>query len=328
MPYYGGMGFMKTKKCLFGFLFVFMLALVGNSVFTLSNVSSVSMKNQGAVAFAEVESLAPVEVSDGEGAEGEDNEEETPSNPDVNYTIDLVVNGKGTVNFLPMEKDELLGTTIKVEILPEQGWSFSSIEGVELDEENSFKIKDGETLTVTANFTADEISIPDENTGVIVSSTADILPVGTTLGVELVNEEDQRFNRVKNLLSTPDKLVVYDINLKDAEGQNLEELGANVTLKIKLDEGFDAQKVKVFRVDVVTGEKVSYNFVVEEEYVVIQTDHFSLYTLSQTTGFKPASPSKDGTNGMTLTLVILGLSAVVAVIAVTVAMFVNRKKEK
>lgn len=238
-------------------------------------------------------------------------------------SISVEVKGEGEVNLLPKADLYLRGTKVNVEILAETGWELFGFEGATLDASNSFDVEKETVLRVV--FKARNISLSSNDDVVKLDSTMNIVPEGSTVEVENVKEGDQRFSYLKNLLSNPDKLAVFDINLKDSEGNNLTKLSSVVTLKIKLEDIFDANKINVFRVDL-TGEKTRLNFVVEDGYIVINTDHFSFYTISQSEGFKPVSPSKDGTNKMGLTLIILGVVGLLAVGVIAGLVFVKRKK--
>lgn len=198
--------------------------------------------------------------------------------------------------------------------------------GNEIEMKNAITYaQEGEESEETPKTDPQQVVLEDEESGVILEATTGVVSAGATMIAQKVDEDDSRFSRVRSLLSTPKKLVILEISLQDAEGQPL-QIEGEVTLKIKLDETFDEDKVKVFRVDVETNDKVEYDFILENGYVVLQTDHFSLYTFSQSTGFKPVSPSKDGTSKMAVTLIVMGASAVVAAIAVAVAVIVNKKK--
>ncbi len=311
---------MKTKNCLFGFLLMFAVLIAGS--FYLPDVSDQIATENEIVAFADMTE----ESGGGETGGGEEAPTDPVEQPEERYKVSVSVVGKGEVLISPNEEDFLKGTVVNVEVVPQDGWTLSSLEGVELDEENNFQIE--ENVTIVATFVANPIRLEDSESWVIIETTAEFVPVGTTLSVSKLQTEDPRYVQVKNRLSNPNQLVVYEITLKDGEDQALGQLGGNVKLKIKLDETFDAsKKVNVSRFVLDTNENIDYGFAYEDGYVVIETNNLGFYTLSQNPGFKPASPSKDGTNKMTITLIVVGVSAVVAAIAVAVAVIVNRKKK-
>lgn len=241
--------------------------------------------------------------------------------------ITMVVMGEGDVELSELADLYLRGTKLSVEFVAKTGWQFDSFDGVTLDGENSFEV--GENTVLSVVFKPRAISLSNEQIGVELVSTMNIVAEGSSIEAQNVVEGDQHFSQLKNLLSNPDKLAIYDITLKDSEGQDITELSDKVTLRIKLDEKFDVNKISVFRVDLtgdLTGDKVRYNFTVDEGYIVFETDHFSYYTISQSEGFKPVSPSKDGTNKMGLTLIILGVAGLVAVAVIAGFVLVKKKR--
>ncbi len=306
---------MMAKKCVLGVLFLFLVGIMSSFPMQKSSVVLANINNENM--FVEVMT--------------EDEGREEPTIPDVEpeerFKVSVQVVGEGTVELTPNAEDYLKDSVVKVEVTAKAGWTFDKIEGVELDENNSFTVV--EDVTIVATFLPNPVSFKDEEKGVSVDATADILPIDASMQVSMVESEDERYSQVRSALSTPNKLQIFDITFQTADNQPIEQLDELVTVKIKLDEMFDSQKVKLIRVELnpTSVGKTDYQFEVVDGFLVFQTDHFSMYTLSQATGFKPASPSKDGTNKMALTLIVLGLSAVVAVIAVTVAVLVNRKKK-
>ena len=304
-----------AKKCVLGVLFLFLVGIM--SSFPMPKTSVVFANVNKETTFAETMT------------EGDGNDEPTTTDvdPEERFKVSVQIVGQGTVELTPTAEDYLKYSVVIVEVTAKAGWTFDKIEGVQLDENNSFTVV--EDVTIVATFLPNPVSFKDEEKGVSVDATADILPIDASMQVSMVESEDERYSQVRSALSTPNKLQIFDITFQTADNQPIEQLDELVTVKIKLDEMFDSQKVKLIRVELnpTSVGKTDYQFEVVDGFLVFQTDHFSMYTLSQATGFKPASPSKDGTNKMTLTLIVLGLSAVVAVIAVTVAVLVNRKKK-
>lgn len=300
---------MKTKKCLCGLIFAFLVVMVG--CFSMPNISW-------------TDALSVVYADEEIGGEVEE-----PSEPvEIKFKVDIIVVGQGEANVTEPSEDGFYAkeTILTLECTPEKGWELSKIEGVQLDDNgyNSFVVDANYEISVV--FVPKTFSFSDAEKGVKIDATGDVVSEEAILAVGLVEESDPRYTQLKNLLSNPDELKIYDISLSEDDSA-LGQFAGNVTMKIKLDEIFNSNRVKIFRVDVTTGEKVSYDFTYDEGgYVVFATDRLGVYTLSQTTGFKPASPSKDGTNKMALTLIIVGLAAVVAVVAVTVAVVVNKRK--
>ncbi len=311
---------MKSKKYILGLLFAFLFALTVSVPFShrtnfIENGNSVQPFGVGDEVTEGEEKEPETETGGDSGNEGEETEEF------FKVTIETV--GQGVVSIQPNEESYLKDTVLTVVVSTSKGWKLTKLEGVELDEDNSFAIV--ADTKIEATFELVQISLSDEEKGVSLETTADIVEEGSTMNVTVVTEDDTRFSQVKNLLSNQDKLAIFDVSLFDSEGVAVEQLDGDVLLKIKLDEMFDAEKIKVFRVDI-SGSKTECVFTVEEGVVVIETDHFSLYTISQTSGFKPVSPSKDGTNVLALFLFILGGTAGVIVVGVVIYTVVRKKK--
>lgn len=141
-----------------------------------------------------------------------------------------------------------------------------------------------------------------------------------------IGEEDERFEQVMRVLSNPDKLKVYEIVVQDADGLNVENVEGVVTLRIKLDEEFDESRINVYKVGTSgSGRLLEFTYT-EEGFVEIQTSEFGIYAISQVSGFKPASPSGNGSNTIALVLIIVGCVALV--VAVSVAIYIGLRKRK
>lgn len=142
-----------------------------------------------------------------------------------------------------------------------------------------------------------------------------------------VMENDENYIAIKNLLSNPDQIKIYEIKLKDSQDQYIESLDGFVMLKIKVSEIFDVEKINIYRVTL-SGEKIKYDFMYSDGYIQIQTDNFdqsSFYTISQVAGFKPVSPTKEGTSVMALVLFLVGGVVLVAALISVILLLVKKK---
>ena len=183
--------------------------------------------------------------------------------------------------------------------------NFAYAEGVSSDEESG-----------------EEEETPEETLQVLDPNNV----IGEDLSVSFVeiSADDERFTHIKNGLSNPDKLKVYEVVVQDGDGLQVEQVEGEVTLKIKLDETFDASKINVYRVSS-TSSQEPYQFLYADGFVEVQTSEFGIYAISQVSGFKPAAPSGNGSNTIALVLIIVGGLAVI--IAVVVSICVGARKK-
>lgn len=135
----------------------------------------------------------------------------------------------------------------------------------------------------------------ETSTGIKLETTTEIVPEGTKLVVEKVTEGTNYNLVVEALGEDVEKFVAYDITLTS----NNAEIQPNGKVKISLPipEGYDASKILVYRV-AEDGTKIKYDTTIEDDYVVIEADHFSNYVIAQekTQEQQPQQPSTDNTN--------------------------------
>ena len=150
--------------------------------------------------------------------------------------------------------------------------------------------------------------------------------IGEDLSVSFVeiSADDERFTHIKNKLSNPDKLKVYEVVVQDGDGLQVEQVEGEVTLRIKLDETFDASKINVYRVSS-TSSQEPYQFLYADGFVEVQTSEFGIYAISQVSGFKPAAPSGNGSNTIALVLIIVGGLAVIVAVVVSICIGLRKK---
>lgn len=124
-----------------------------------------------------------------------------------------------------------------------------------------------------------KIEKKDEQTNITLVSDTNVVPNNVVLEVKKIEENESIYIGIKNLLSDDiDKIAVYDINLL-SNGVKIQPNG-NVKIYIPIPEGFDSSKLVVYRVGN-DGSKTFYNSYVENDMIVIETDHFSNYVVGE-----------------------------------------------
>ena len=99
------------------------------------------------------------------------------------------------------------------------------------------------------------------------------------------------------------KYQAYEIELSNENRNELEPNG-KVKLSLKIPEGYDKNRLAVYRVD--GNNLVGYNVTVDGDYAIIETDHFSTYIVAEEDVVNPKT-------GAFITYSILGLLLIVSV---------------
>ena len=120
------------------------------------------------------------------------------------------------------------------------------------------------------------ISIKDDNTNIIIESSKDVIPDNTKLNVsQLIN--GSRFEEIKSVLQN-EKFSIFSITLT-SDDQPVQPTG-NVTVKIPVSTGYDANNLVVYYVDE-NNKTEEISVTVEDNYAVFETNHFSDYVLAE-----------------------------------------------
>ncbi len=122
-----------------------------------------------------------------------------------------------------------------------------------------------------------DIILRNEPHGVIVSATAKEIDPDTDLSVDLKDSSDLQSGNFA-VGGTVKSITLYDINLI----LNAEKTQPNgmVTVKIKLPEGVDPKRCKVYHViDDPVDPLVRYSTTLEGNFIVFETDHFSEFAV-------------------------------------------------
>ena len=145
----------------------------------------------------------------------------------------------------------------------------------------------GEKLTVFKNGTTDNfeviteaVVITDSKTGIVLESTTAELPTDTVLIAKEVTDAPSHSD-ITALFANVKNFVMFDIKLQ-SEGKLIQPDGF-ITVSIPIPEGFNTSRLSVYRI--VEGDtKKSYPVTVTSkdniQYAVFETNHFSLYVLT------------------------------------------------
>ena len=115
----------------------------------------------------------------------------------------------------------------------------------------------------------------DQQTGIKLEGTTEILPNNTEMFVENLNKENIKFeDKDRN------EFKAYDITLK-AEDSKIQPK-KEVKINIPIPDNFDAKNLVVYRIE--NDRKIEYNVNVltidNKKYATFKTDHFSTYILA------------------------------------------------
>lgn len=118
----------------------------------------------------------------------------------------------------------------------------------------------------------------DNNTGVTINTTSDVVPVDTKLSVEKITVGTEYTTVQTALKDETTKMVVYDITLLS---NNVEiQPNGNVKISLPIPSDYNKENLIVYRVED-NGTKTEYNVKVDGNYATFETDHFSTYVLAE-----------------------------------------------
>lgn len=118
----------------------------------------------------------------------------------------------------------------------------------------------------------------DTTTGIKLETDTKIVPENTVLETKKVTESKTIQIVEESIKEVSTKFVTYDITLK-SEGVAIQPNG-KVKIKIPIPNGYDKTKLLVYRISE-DGTKTKYDIKIEENYVIIETDHFSTYVIAE-----------------------------------------------
>lgn len=155
--------------------------------------------------------------------------------------------------------------------------------GEDIDVENGYTIFVKNLADIEGNYIIirkekTEIVEEDTTTGIKLETDTKIVPENTVLETKKVTESKTIQIVEESIKDVSTKFVTYDITLK-SEGVAIQPNG-KVKIQIPIPNGYDKTKLLVYRISE-DGTKTKYDIKIEENYVIIETDHFSTYVLAE-----------------------------------------------
>lgn len=163
------------------------------------------------------------------------------------------------------------------------------------------------------------VETADKTTNVSLSADTSIVPSNTVLEVKEVKSGEAYNTITESLKNVSNKFMAYDITLK-SDGVEIQPNG-NVQISLPIPSGYDTSKVVVFRVET-DGTKIKYDTKIENNYAIIETDHFSNYVIAEqnvsNTAETDKTPIKNGEKDdtpKTGTIQYIGLAGIVVALS-------------
>ena len=136
---------------------------------------------------------------------------------------------------------------------------------------------------------AEIVTDTDTTTNIKLDATTDVVPSGTKLIVEEITSGTSYNTVVTALGDSVSKFEMYDISLM-SENTVIQPSG-KVKISIPVPSGYDTSKIVVYRV-ADNGTKTEYDTVIENGFIVFETDHFSNYVVAEQTTSSETSDNK------------------------------------
>lgn len=158
-----------------------------------------------------------------------------------------------------------------------------NINGIEKDfliEKNSKKAKEMEFKT------------KDLESDVEINTTSGLIPLDTSIEVEIIGKDHKEYNKILEIIKK-DNADIYDLKLfSESKDKYVTQLpNGKFKVKIPLKDEYKNKNLKVYYVGD-SNEPEVFEVVVEDEYAVFETTHFSTYTLA--VDEIPNPPTYDG----------------------------------
>lgn len=147
-----------------------------------------------------------------------------------------------------------------------------------VENEYILNIEDDEYTVIIEKEEPETVATTDNETNIKLDTDTTVVPENTVLETKEVKEV-KTLNIVKeSLKEISTKYTTFDITLK-SEGVAIQPNG-KVKISIPIPSDYDKTKLSAFRI-AEDGTKTEYPVTVENEYAVIETDHFSTYVLAE-----------------------------------------------
>lgn len=181
---------------------------------------------------------------------------------------DIYSNGLCTI------KDSATGK-IKLVQLSVKTLENASKSGIDLDSNN---VMTGEISVAVSTNSND--SVVSEPISIHIESPANVIPQGASLCAGTLKSTDgERFVLAQNAVAdTASKFTVFDIDLLSAANIKVQPDG-NVKIALGIPATYSTSSLKVYRIET-DGTKTDMNAVVVGGKIVFETNHFSIYVLS------------------------------------------------
>ncbi|MRI84498.1 LPXTG cell wall anchor domain-containing protein [Aerococcaceae bacterium WS4759] len=140
---------------------------------------------------------------------------------------------------------------------------------------NGFKAQ----VEVEVKNNAPVIEVEDEEYREVVKVTgpSTAIPKGATLRVEPIKEEAVAYKQMDQL--TDGRMTMFDISLFNKQENISVQPNAPLMVSVKIPEGYDALKLKMYYFDEKTGMREELKGYVDGDYYTFEVKHFSYYVL-------------------------------------------------
>lgn len=136
----------------------------------------------------------------------------------------------------------------------------------------------------SSKMTNPEFATSDLNTDVTISSEETSIPLDTIVSVSELDEEGEIYQELLRLIGA-DKMISYDLRLfSKAKNNNITKLdNGKFLVSIPVPSEFEGKTLIVYYVNA-KNEKEAYEVTVKDGYASFETDHFSIYSLTEKVG--------------------------------------------
>jgi len=136
----------------------------------------------------------------------------------------------------------------------------------------------------SSKMTNPEFATNDLNTDVTISSEETSIPLDTVVSVSELDEEGEIYQELLRLIGA-DKMISYDLRLfSKAKNNNITKLdNGKFLVRIPVPSEFEGKTLIVYYVNT-KNEKEAYEVTVKDGYASFETDHFSIYNLTEKVG--------------------------------------------
>jgi|GEM_PF-6677913 len=147
----------------------------------------------------------------------------------------------------------------------------------EVTVEASHSPSGGSAGTDSTSGTVPAVQQTDTGTKISIAAEEGVLPQNTQLAVSFVTEDTENYRFTQSLLKDiAQRQTIYEISLS-SDGVQIQPNG-KVTVRLPIPEGYNRRSLGIVRV-MPDGTLQSLDFVIDGDFLVVQTGHFSLYAI-------------------------------------------------